>query len=230
MYIIELPIEIMCHIINFLDIPTIEKLIKILTIYKNKNIKVFEIFLKSKIQNETSKKISFILNTLLELENKKQKYINSIIKYRETQFYNFFINNIENKIREIEESPRTNFFIKNEYINFGYQATKEDILEKYNSKLAIIKHGKNYNMKIEQAMTMYSKDYYSYPYSVTIQAYMEEIETNAYQKMLNSHVDNCICRNIHMWCKGLYCEGCIKCKLIYPSIHCLHIQQMPCYG
>lgn len=230
MYIIELPIEIMCRIISFLDIPTIERLIKILTVYKNKNHKAFETFLKSKIQNENTKKISFILNMLCELKNKKQKHINNMIKYRESQFYNFFINNIEEKIKEIEESPKNSFFIKNKYINFGYQATKEEIIEKYNSKLAIIKHGKNYNMKIDQAMTMYSKDYYSYAYSVTHKDYIQEIEIITYEKMFDSHIENCICKNIHMWCKGLYCNGCVKCKVLFPSVHCLDIQQMPGYG
>ena len=46
------------------------------------------------------------------------------------------------------------------------------------------------------------------------------------EKMFDSHVDNCLCRNIHQWCEGYYCSGCENCNVMYPTVKCMNIKKM----
>ena len=48
---------------------------------------------------------------------------------------------------------------------------------------------------------------------------------NFTEKIFNSHIENCLCRNIHEWCQGYYCAGCKHCKFLYPTHKCTNIRR-----
>ena len=79
--------------------------------------------------------------------------------------------------------------------------------------------------RVQDAISLFYKTCFSEKYNVLMEDFLIESAAIFTDIMFKSHIDNCVCHNIHNWCSGKYCEGCKNCKALYPSLNCLNIKQ-----
>ena len=201
--LIILPTEVILKIINFLDIPILKKIIRI-----------FE------------KKKELSLYNFLQYESKKilNKKIYNICNFRKNCILNKLIKNTEEQIIRLINRNIPFIFVRNNIEDIGYSVRKMDLINLYKDKLEIIKT--NYNdLNIEKVILLFKNIDHAERYCVFTKPEAYDAENIGYENMFNSHINNCVCRTIHQWCRGEYCEGCKKCDLLFPTPCCLNIKQ-----
>lgn len=198
-----LPIEVILKIINFLDIPILEKIIRIFE--KKKELSLYNF-----LQHESKK----VLN----------KKIYNLCIFRNKCILNKLIKNTEEQIDRLINRNMQFVFVRNNIEHIGYSVRKMDLINLYKYKLEIIKNNYN-NFNIEQVILLFKKIDHSERYCIFTKYEAIDAENIGYENMFNSHINNCVCRTIHEWCKGKYCAGCKNCKLLFPTPSCLNIKQ-----
>lgn len=198
-----LPLEIILYIFTFMDITVLEKLSRMFK--KNSNIYLYR-FLYFEITQVLTKKIE-------ELSYYRSYFIKKKL-----------INNIEFQLTNLTNNIEPFIFVRNNIEDIGYNVRTVDLKTLYENKLNIINNDNN-NLTVEQIILLFKKIDHSEKYCIFTQQHVISAESIGYENMFNSHINNCICRNIHQWCKGLYCEGCEKCNLLFPTENCLNIKQ-----
>ena len=201
--LLVLPINVILNIIKFLDIPILEKIIKIFE--KKKELSLYNF-----LQHESKK----ILN----------KKIYNIRIFRKNCILNKLIKNTEQQINRLINRNIPFIFVRNNIEDIGYSVRKVDLINLYKNKLEIIKI--NYNdLNIEDVILLFKNIDHAERYCVFTKPEATDAENIGYENMFNSHINNCVCRTIHEWCKGKYCGGCKKCDLFFPTPCCLNIKQ-----
>lgn len=198
-----LPVEIVINIIKFLDIVTLEKVVRVLNCKRNNDVYFY-------LQEEVKKNI--------------QNKLNYNSKLHTSYILNKLTKNIEFQIQKLININDPFIFITNNNDNSFYRIRKIDLINIYGNKLKIIKTNYN-NLTIEQVILLFKNMEHSEKYCVYTRYYAYDAENIGYENMFNSHINNCVCRTIHEWCKGKYCEGCKKCESLFPTPYCLNIKQ-----
>ena len=172
------------------------------------------------------KKKELSLYNFLQHESKKvlNKKIYNLCIFRNKCILNKLIKNTEEQIDRLINRNMQFVFVRNNIEHIGYSVRKMDLINLYKYKLEIIKNNYN-NFNIEQVILLFKKIDHSERYCIFTKYEAIDAENIGYENMFNSHINNCVCRTIHEWCKGKYCAGCKNCKLLFPTPSCLNIKQ-----
>ena len=198
--ILKLPPEIIIYIISFCDEISI--------------IKLERVFKKNKIG------ISF-LHSLFE---QKQRLQNSVRNYWNSMYYDYFLNKSIERTSEILECEFDSHFVVSRNIN-GLWVTKNDLYNSYLSKTTKIQTAKALRVPIERLILLLIKKHNSAKFAIVRRDCIDETAVFFIERIFQSHVTNCLCRNIHDWCKGYYCDGCKFCDVFYPTSRCKNIKR-----
>lgn len=201
----SLPVEIILYIFKFMDAYTLNKLI---SAFKNSN--------ENTILNEE------LFREIMKLKERRE---NENIAYWNSLYYNYFINRNVYQINEIVECDFIRHFVVNNG-NIGLWVNKNTLYESYLHKLTTIEQMKFLNYGIEKSIQFLLKHHNSGKFGIVNRNYLDDAIAIFTEKMFDSHLDNCLCRNIHQWCEGYYCGGCENCRLMYPTGKCYNIKKL----
>lgn len=209
MIFLDLPIEIIEHVFNFCDI---EMLLKIAHIFKNNKLgKHYICNINKIINNKKNNNVLFWNKIYYKNILSKIKYqLNNIIN---TDFDRHFVTNLE----WIDDMQG--------FFNVGKWVTKIEMCDCYLNKTVEVKNMKKHNVRLEKALIFINKEHNSHKFSIINNEYQFNIIEFFTEKIFNSHIENCLCRNIHEWCNGYYCAGCKHCKFLYPTHKCTNIRR-----
>ena len=214
MELFDLPIENLEHIFKYCDCETLLKLQYIL-----KNNKIGRKFI-----NKIGRK--FISNIINNKNNNNVLFWNKI-------YYNNILSKINQQLDIIINTDFDRHFVTNlEYIddmqgffNVGKWVTKTEMFDSFSNKFVEVKNMEKDNVELERALIFIKKQHNSDKFSIINNDYQINIIEFFTEKIFNSHIENCLCRNIHEWCEGYYCAGCKHCKLLYPTHKCNNIRK-----
>ena len=196
----DFPPEIILHILSFCD-----------EIILNKLESVFK-------QNTIG--ISF-LPSLFE-EKEKRRY--SVRNYWISMYYDYFKRRGVKQINEILDSPANNHFVVINNLS-GVWVSKNDLYHNYLMKTTQLESMRAIGVPLEKVIRMLMKQYNSMKFSIVKRDCIDDTAVIFIERMFESHVFNCLCRNIHEWCSGYYCDGCDNCNMFYPSHACQNINK-----
>ena len=117
-----------------------------------------------------------------------------------------------------------NCLVVNNKYNTYETISIEELINIYEQRLENIKKNRIF-FRVQDAILLFYQTHFSEKYNVLMEDFLIETAAIFTDIMFKSHVNNCICHNIHSWCSRKYCEGCKNCKALYPSINCLNIKQ-----
>ena len=224
MIVANFPIEIIFEIFKKCDYITCLKLIKVFQkkIYDNK-VQIININgknTKEKIVDQTLQ-IKMYLN---EIKKQEKKQLFEIKSYHRNRFLDNLILKIERNLYYMNLQLFENCLVINHKNNTYQTISIEDLINVYEYRLENIKKNRIF-FRVQDAISLFYQTCYSEKYNVLMEDFLIESAAIFTDIMFKSHVDNCICHNIHNWCSGKYCEGCKNCKALYPSLNCLNIKQ-----
>lgn len=196
-----LPIEMILYICNFMDVYTVNKFVGVIK-NSNVNIKVF--------------------HEIIKIKERKEK---ENIAYWNSLYYDYFINKNVYQINEIVECDFNRHFVVNKG-NIGVWVNKDALYQSYLHKLNILEQMKFLNYGIERPIQFLLRRHNSGKFGIINRDYVNDATAVFTEKMFESHVANCLCRNIHQWCEGYYCGGCENCRVMYPTVKCTNIKKI----
>lgn len=197
----SLPVEIILYIFKFMDAYTLNKLASVF------------------------KKAMSYRGIYYEIQKIKERRENENIAYWNSLYYNYFINRNVYQINEIVECDFIRHFVVNNG-TIGLWVNKNTLYESYLHKLTIIEQMKFLNYGIEKPIQFLLKRHNSGKFGIVNRNYLDDAIAIFTEKMFESHLDNCLCRNIHQWCEGYYCGGCENCRIMYPTVKCTNIKKI----
>lgn len=209
MKLFDLPAEILEHIFKYCDC---ESLLKLQHILKNNKIYPQYIYNIDKIINNKNNNNVLFWNKIYykNILSKINYQLNNIIN---TDFDRHFITSLE-WIDDMQD-----------FFNVGKWVTKTEMFDSFSNKFVEVKNMKKNKTTIENAIMFIKKTHNSSKFSIIDNDYQFNIIEYFTEKMFNSHIENCLCRNIHEWCDGYYCAGCKHCKFLYPTHKCTNIRK-----
>ena len=196
-----LPIEMILYICNFMNMYTLNKFVNVI---KNSNVNI-------KVYHE-----------IIKVKERKEK---ENIAYWNSLYYDYFINKNVYQINEIVECDFNRHFVVNKG-NIGVWVNKDALYESYLHKLNILEQMKFLNYGIERPIQFLLRRHNSGKFGIINRDCVDDAAAVFTEKMFESHVVNCLCRNIHQWCEGYYCGGCEHCDVLYPTVKCYNIKKM----
>ena len=224
MIVANFPIEIIFEIFKKCDYVTCLKLIKVFKkkIYDNKlqikNITLGNI--NEKIVRQTHQ-LKIYLNEIKKQETIELRLIKS---YHRNRFLDNLILKIERNLEYMNLQLFENCLVVNNKYNTYETISIDEIMNIYEYRLENIKKNRIF-FRVQDAILLFHQTCFSEKYNVLMEDFLIESAAIFTNIMFKSHVDNCICHNIHNWCSGKYCSGCENCKALYPSINCLNIKE-----
>lgn len=199
-----LPTEMILYIFKCMDVYTLNK--------------VVSAFRNSNANNMNGELYREIIKLKERRENENIAYWNSL-------YYNHFINKNVYQINQIIECDFVRHFVINND-NIGVWVNKDTLYESYLHKLTILEQMKFLNYDIERPIKFLLKRYNSGKFTIVNRDYVDDLIVIFTDKIFESHVVNCLCRNIHQWCEGYYCGGCEHCDVMFPTVKCYNIKKM----
>lgn len=224
MIVANLPIELIVEIFKKCDYVTCLKLIRVFKkkindnklqnkIIKNKNI--------TQKMNEETTRLTIYLN---EIKKQEKKELLSIKRYHRNRFLDNLILKVERNLELMNLQLFENCLVINNKYNTYNTISIEELIHIYEYRLENIKKNRIF-FRVQDAILLFHQTCFSEKYNVLMEDFLIDSAVIFTDIMFKSHVDNCICHNIHNWCSGKYCDGCKNCEALYPSLNCLNIKQ-----
>ena len=224
MIVANFPIEIIFEIFKKCNYVTCLKLIKVFEkkIYDNKlqYTIIKDDTIKEKIIQQTNQ-IKIYLN---EIKKHEKNHLHAIKSYHRNRFLDNLILKIERNLDLMDLQLFENCIVINNKDNTYNTISIEELIHIYEYRLENINKNRIF-FRVQDAILLFHQTCFSEKYNVLMEDYIIDSEVIFTDIMFKSHVDNCICHNIHNWCSGKYCDGCENCRALYPSINCLNIKQ-----
>ena len=163
-----------------------------------------------------------VYHEIIKVKERKEK---ENIAYWNSLYYDYFINKNVYQINKIVECDFIRHFVVNKG-NIGVWVNKDALYESYLHKLNILEQMKFLNYGIERPIQFLLRRHNSGKFGIINRDCVDDAAAVFTEKMFESHVVNCLCRNIHQWCEGYYCGGCEHCDVLYPTVKCYNIKKM----
>lgn len=224
MILINLPIELIFEIFKKCEYVTCLKLIQVFEKKINDNKLQNKIIKNKSITQKINEEITRLIIYLNEIKKQEKKELLSIKRYHRNRFLDNLILKVERNLELMNLQLFENCLVINNKYNTYDTISIEELIHIYEYRLENIKKNRIF-FRVQDAILLFHQTCFSEKYNVLMEDFLIDSVVIFTDIMFKSHVDNCICHNIHNWCSGKYCDGCKNCEALYPSLNCLNIKQ-----